>query len=290
MNNRVELSLTTDFDGSVGLAEDVLQLASQAGFTHVHWCHHWCDDFIYTQPETEAIARMLEDNNLKLLDTHGSHSASGEKCWFSTNETYRRAGVELVKNRMEFTSELGGDCVVMHGPEVHQPVNELETQISALNKSLDELEQFSSECHVRLALENSNMNYSDLLIPVIMSRSAEFLGFCYDSGHHNDKIPMETESQGLKRSALRNQLASRLLATHIHDNNGYADNHWIPFTGTADWDDIVSFLKLADYKKPVNLELSYPGMNKLSPMSKEKFVREAYHAALKLNEMISSPA
>ncbi len=286
--SKSELSLTTDFDESAGLAKEALELASIAGFTHIHWCHHWNDDFIYTDPEIEAIGELLSKNNLKLLDTHGTASGSGEKCWFSTNETYRRAGVELVKNRIEFTYKLGGDCVVMHGPVVHQPKDELDAQISALNKSLDELEEFASKYNIKLALENSYMNYADLLIPVIMNRPKEFLGFCYDSGHHNDKAPMETDQQRKEKTVLRNQLAERLYATHIHDNNGYADNHWIPFTGTADWDDIANFLKLANYKKPINLELSYPNMNKLQPMSKEEFVRQAYQAAERLNKMISN--
>ncbi len=284
----IELSLTTDFDGATGLAEDALSLAHLAGFTHIHWCHHWNDDFIYTSAEISAIGKLLEKNELQLLDTHGTASSSGEKCWFSTNEVYRKAGVELVKNRIEFTNKLGGDCVVMHGPSVHQPKEEFQAELACLNKSLDELEEFALKMNVRLALENSNMNYADLLIPVIMNRSPEFLGFCYDSGHHNDKIPYETPALRKEIDEMRNQLADRLCATHIHDNNGYADNHWIPFTGTADWGDIVGFIKLAKYKKPINLELSYPNMKRQCDMSKEEFVKQAYEAALKLNEMINS--
>ncbi len=284
----MELSLTTDFMESTGLAEEALRLAAQAGFTHIHWCHHWSDDFIYTEPEIEKIGKLLSDNNLKLLDVHGSHSASGEKCWFSTNETYRRAGVELVKNRIEFTYRLGGDCVVMHGPAAFQPKEDFKAQLSALNKSLDELEEFAHNRNIKLALENSNTNYADLLIPVIMNRSKDFLGFCYDSGHHNIKILLnETEQVRKELNEMRNQLADRLLATHIHDNNGYADNHWIPFIGTIDWNDVVEFLKLANYKKPINLELSYHNTNRLIPMSKEEFVKRAYEAGIKLAKMIS---
>ncbi len=288
MNEKVQLSLTTDFAGATGLAQEALKLASQAGFTHIHWCHHWNDDFIYTEPEIEAIGQLLTENNLSLLDTHGSSSASGEKCWFSTNETYRKAGVELIKNRIEFTYKLGGDCVVMHGPIVHQPKTTFQAQLAALNKSLDELEKFARDKNIKLALENSIMNYADLLIPTITSRSPEYLGFCYDSGHHNDKIPQETEEMRKAKNEMKNQLADRLFATHLHDNNGYSDNHWIPFTGTADWNDIANFIKSANYSKPINLELSYPNAIKVSPMSQEEFVKQAYQAALKLNDMIKT--
>jgi len=48
----------------------------------------------------------------KLSDTHGSEGT--EKFWYSPHEYARLAGVELVKNRIDFTARLGGDAIVMH--------------------------------------------------------------------------------------------------------------------------------------------------------------------------------
>jgi len=107
-------SLTSDFIDCTGPTDSCLRLTARGGFTHVHWCHHWNDDFIYTETEIDEIARQLSEYNLKFLDCHGS--AGIEKDWRSTCESRRQAGVELVKNRVEFTARLGGDCVVLHGP------------------------------------------------------------------------------------------------------------------------------------------------------------------------------
>jgi len=271
-------SLNTGVIRVTGPTEDVLRMTAKAGFTHVHWCHHWCDDFVYSEPEIEEIARQLAQNGLKLANTHGS--AGAEKCWFSPRRSCRLAGVELIKNRVALTARLGGDCVVMHGPEAFQPKEKFEAQRSAMEASLDELEDDCHDCGIRLALENFSraMDYERLLPPTIEARSPEYLGFCYDSGHHNiDVVP---EERGRKND-IRDRLAERLLVVHISDNNGYEDNHWLPFTGTMDWADVRHFLHLAHYEKPLTLELSFPRSDVPTP---EAFIRKAYAAAVRLQK------
>ena len=284
--NKTEVSFTTDFITTEGLADDALEMSARAGFTHIHWCHHWCDDFIYTEPEIEHIKCSLAKNGLKLSDTHGTHSGSGEKCWYSTNETYRLAGVELVKNRIDFTFKLGGDAVIVHGPNPRQPADGFNAEYKALNKSLDELESYARDRGVKIALENCNSNYENLLLPVILGRPAEYMGFCYDCGHHNQIAPNETPERRLVRDGLRNELSERLVIVHLQDNDGVHDSHWIPFNGEMDWNDVVGFLKLANYKKPLNQEVSYANMSKKKTLTPEEFVAEAYEAGLKLTRML----
>lgn len=283
---KTEVSFTTDFITTEGLGDEALEMSARAGFTHIHWCHHWCDDFMYTEPEIEHIMGSLAQNGLKLSDTHGSHSGSGEKCWYSTNETYRLAGVELVKNRIDFTFKLGGDAVIVHGPYPRPEPYDFDAELQALNKSLDELEAYARDRNVKIALENSNSNYENLLLPVILDRPAEYMGFCYDCGHHNQMAPNETPEQRLIRDGFRNELAERLVIVHLQDNDGVHDSHWIPFNGDMDWDDVVGFLKLADYKKPLNQEVSYASMSKKKKITPEEFVAEAYEAGLRLTAML----
>lgn len=199
-NEGTELSLATDFVGSTGPIERCLQLTALAGFTHIHWCHHWNDDFVYTEDQIDYTAEQLAENGLKLADTHGSNG--NEKCWISVCENERRAGVELVKNRIEFTARLGGDCLVLHPPSSFQPAPNLEAQMSAMARSLDELEAFCRDRGVRLALENATRwaDYQTCIIPVMEARPPEYLGFCYDSGHHNiDMIRDDRERAGKMR-------------------------------------------------------------------------------------------
>ena len=147
------LCLTTDYQSATGCPEPSLRVIAEAGFTHVHWCHQWNTDFLYSRPEIEQIARWLSGFGLQLLDLHGS--AGREKCWWSTRESERLAGVELVENRLRMIAELGGRTVVMHIPKSPPDAlkAEIRPQLDALRRSIDGLLPTIRQLHVRLALE-----------------------------------------------------------------------------------------------------------------------------------------
>ena len=66
-----QLSITTDYVSSTGSPEQPVRLIGEAGFTHLHWCHHFTGDFAYMPCEIDAIRRLMAANNVKLLDVHG---------------------------------------------------------------------------------------------------------------------------------------------------------------------------------------------------------------------------
>ena len=109
------LSITSDYCQSTGNPEPYLRRIARAGFSHVHWCHQWNTDFFYSKPEIEQIAAWFEEYQLSLLDLHASHGQ--EKNWGSEHEYARLAGVELVKNRIEMATRLGGEVIILHLPE-----------------------------------------------------------------------------------------------------------------------------------------------------------------------------
>ncbi len=73
------LSMTSDYVTSTGCPEPYLEGIAQAGFSHVHWCHQWCTDFLYSDSEIHQITEWFERFGLKLLDLHAS--AGQEKNW-----------------------------------------------------------------------------------------------------------------------------------------------------------------------------------------------------------------
>ena len=46
-NASMKIAAATDFAGSTGDPDLSLRALAEAGFTSLHWCHHWCDDFLY---------------------------------------------------------------------------------------------------------------------------------------------------------------------------------------------------------------------------------------------------
>ena len=113
------LSMTTDYMADTGSPEPYLRRIAEAGFTHVHWCHHWNTDFAYDDCELEQIECWLHRYNLQVTDLHAS--AGKEKAWGSLREYERLAGVELVANRIATAERLGADVIVMHLPDLKDP-------------------------------------------------------------------------------------------------------------------------------------------------------------------------
>ena len=75
-----------------------LRLIGEAGFTHLHWCHQWNTDYLYSTYEIAQYKKWLQEYGLKLLGIHGSMGQ--EKMWFSFDEYQRKSGVLLVLNRI----------------------------------------------------------------------------------------------------------------------------------------------------------------------------------------------
>lgn len=100
-----EIAVNTDFLCSTGSPEPHLRAIAEAGFTHLHWCHQWNTDFLYSRSEWAQYARWFHEFDLKLLDIHGSQGV--EKCWHSPVEYERQAGVELVVKLLAGSSYKG---------------------------------------------------------------------------------------------------------------------------------------------------------------------------------------
>lgn len=83
---------------------------------------------------------------------------------------------------------------------------------------------------------------------------AEVLGFCFDTGHAN--------LIGLDFEAFITTLDYRLKVLHIHDNDGIADLHQIPFTFTktrdnrssTDWDGLIRGLRTVSFDQMLSFE------------------------------------
>ncbi len=230
------LSMTTDYVHDSGSPELYLRRIAEAGFSHLHWCHHWNDDFLYGDAEIDQIRRWLDEFGLRLNDLHAS--AGVEKRWSSPVEYERLAGVELVQNRIEMTARLGGDVIILH--MAAQPADDaMQTAFwDPIRRSLDSLQPFSRDHGVRIALENLTDGNFATVRAVLEHYSPEFVGLCYDSGHGNITGDGLDQLESLKQ---------RLIALHLHDNDGNGDDHLPLFSGTVYWP------RLAGHHRPLHV-------------------------------------
>jgi len=239
------LSLATDYAADSGCPEPALRGMARAGFTHVHWCHHWSSDFLYSRCEIDQIARWLEEFGLTLIDLHGS--AGREKHWGSEREYERLAGIELVANRIEMTGRLGGDAVVMHLPKEPDDAAQQGAYWDRTRRTLDALAPTASAHGVRIALENVAPSNHASISRVLELYPPDYIGICYDSGHGN----MTGDGIGWLEAH-----ADRLVAVHLHDNDGVNDQHRLPGLGTVDWARLMRVIAGSSYSKPLSMEVS----------------------------------
>ncbi len=240
------LSITSDYASGTGCPEPCLRRIAAAGFTHVHWCHQWCTDFLYTASEVVQIGRWFAELGLELTDVHGSHGK--EKAWGSCAEYERQAGLELIRNRIRFASELGSDVVIMHLPG--RPVDpQSDPEFDArLHDSIDSLLPDLAEHGVRLAFENMARDDFGLIRQLLADYPADRIGVCYDAGHGN-----MGDAQGLNHLET---VKDRLISVHLHDNDGQSDQHLPPFCGTVDWPGLARIIVGSSYSKPLSFEVA----------------------------------
>jgi sugar phosphate isomerase/epimerase len=242
----------------------------------VHWCHQWCTDFLYSPWELRQIKRWLKKYSLAILDIHAS--AGREKYWASTREWERRAGLELVKNRLDMAARLDCDVIVIHFPRripgaIHRGLR----RWSQLYRSLDALAPYARQRQVRLAVENSFHDDFVDLRELFTYYSPDYLGLCYDSGHGN------IGGAGLEHLET---VKDRLLAVHLHDNDGEADWHRLPHLGTVAWPRLTDIITCSAYRKCLNLEVN---MANSGYNNERVFLREAFARGMALTSMVKVP-
>lgn len=238
---RAMLSMTSDYITDKGNPEEAIRMVAEAGFDAIHWCHHWSDDFIYTEAELEHIQANLKKYKLDVLWVHASEGQ--EKRWSSPVEYQRRAGVELVRNRIEMACILGTDAIVLHAPYL---AHDAEPFWNSVLKSLEELEGFALERKVAIAIENLPNDDFVGIDQLLAKFPPEFIGICYDSGHGNIG-----RGDGLAQMERRKD---RLIAMHLHDNNGFHDQHKNLFKGTIDWGRLAKIIAKSPCRDRLNLE------------------------------------
>ncbi len=265
---RIELGIATDFDGECAELERLKELLgkiTKAGFTHIHWCHEWDGDYIYSAYEMQQIREWMDEYGLRAKALHSTKGSRREisirgnhyrKDYTSDWEFNRKAGVELIKNRVDLAQCLGASEIVLHLYVPYIAIQEnpdvKENFYECVYKSMDELMPYCIQRNIRICLENLFDVPSKYMLEswdrLFAKYSPEFLGLCFDSGHAN--IIWGNEMiQVLRR------YADRLYAVHLHDNNGEADSHMIPGDGRIDWKSVMELLSESAYEGPLVLEL-----------------------------------
>lgn len=289
---KTELAIATDFAGESTELEqirDMLVSVAKAGFTHIHWCHEWDGDYIYSSYEMQQIREWMDQYGLKAKALHATKGSRRNvnirrehyrKDYTSDWEYNRKAGVELIKNRVDLAECLGAGEIVLHLYVPHFTIREnpgaKENFYACVCKSMDELMPYCTQKGVRICLENLFDMPGEYVMEtwdrLFAKYPPEFLGICLDSGHAN-------MIWGNEMTEVIRKYGDRLYAVHLHDNYGAADFHMIPGEGRIDWKSVMTALAQSAYEGPLVMELS------CEEKDTSLFLQKAYEAGLRLDRL-----
>lgn len=306
------LALGSIFAGETKNIEQLnntLKMISDAGFSHIHWCHEWGSEYIYSASEMLQIRDLLQDNKLQIFGIHASEGLyegdnskfryrseiQNRKSYSSQNEYNRQAGVDLIKNRVDLAHILGATEIVLHMQQPYMTFDEKPSYradyYTQVVKSFDELMPYCLEKNVRICLENclgtplhAQFYEFDTMFNLYPDN---FLGLCFDTGHGN---VVNSDCLSIAR-----RYKNRLILVHLSDNHGLQDDicwtdddkmgkcdeHQLPFAATFDWDGLAKILSDAPlYKLPCILETV------CKTDDKEQYLKDALTAGNKFSSMV----
>ncbi|SCZ81831.1 sugar phosphate isomerase/epimerase family protein [Acidaminobacter hydrogenoformans] len=217
--------------------EKRIELIRQAGFGATSlW---WEDEDMPYPTKREDMPRLVREAGLFLENIHVPFNDS-DALWSENNKDRET----VVKRHLEWLQ----DCAQHQIPMMVMHLSDRPDSEASMRqglKSLEVLTRAAEALGVVIAVENTRHN--DRVRFILESLPSESLGFCFDSSHH-----LLTDRGCFK---LLEDFGSRLAATHISDNDGLEDRHWLPGHGVIDWQGVSRAFPLG-YSGCLTLEVS----------------------------------
>jgi len=203
------------------------------------------------------LAAWFRDSEMQLHSIHSPMYSddvwgrSGPQAVITITEatkTRRIAMVDEIKRALELAESIPFRYMVQHiGVSAEEYGDH---KVDAAFNALDELSSFARQRGVEILLENipNGLSSAERLVNFLTVTHLK-LGFCFDAGHANMNEGIETAFRVME---------SRIRSTHLHDNDGKADQHLFPFLaegGTIDWNKTVELLRGHPEQYPLLLEL-----------------------------------
>ncbi len=195
-------------------------------------------------PDSPLNDRRAADYIKRLKDLRDEYALTYFQCHVpyprDSRESYESD--KAISRALEFSEELEIPIAVIH------PIKgTAEDNISYFNR-------FTENSNIRLAIENMESieeiySAEDLLAIV---QEVDRSGICLDVGHAN--------IIGLDIPSFIRKAGDKLIATHIHDNNGISDLHLLPGLGTIRWEEVMKAFR-ESYSGYINYEAMYFSRN-----------------------------
>lgn len=262
----MKLGIYTWF-GYVQPLRDTLHMVRDAGFDRVMlW---WGDSLAAYYGTQEETARWVREAGLEVDAIHVPYD--GVCRLWDADPIVRDGAFGELLGFAEDCARFGFPRLVAHVAS-HLEMPPLRT---------DSLEGFrrlarrTEELGVQAALENTAHNA--FLRLVLDDPACDALRFCLDTSH----AALRDGWEGLLRD-----YGSRLVCTHVSDNRGVEDDHFLPGRGSIDWQAVCVGLRDSGLRECLSLEVLADPVQ-METLTAPQFLAEAYAAADGLRQMIT---
>jgi sugar phosphate isomerase/epimerase len=238
--------------------EKYFELIKYVGFDGVTlwWDDSFGDDDFRSNPALARNAGLFVEN------IHAPFSLTNN-IWLDNHEG--NCLVESHLKQIEDCAEYEIPAMVVHLSSGNEPPLFNERGLDRIKRIVEKAERNN----IKIAFEN--LRKVEYLEYVLRHIPSPYAGFCYDSGHHHCWSPDVD---------LLTKYGDRLMAMHLHDNNGSGDQHRLPFDGTIDWASIMKQIKHTGYTGALALEAANIGYENLSS---DEFFKLMYERAERLS-------
>lgn len=263
------------------IMERMFRAASEAGFEHISMGFGSSRVFHTDgwKNEIERIKNLLSQYNLKCVQTHAPYYHL-----LISSETAEEEMETAIKRCIIATGMLGAECMALH------PRSSVNYNYSTKRAFEDNREYIldyiptAEQSDVIICLENLPVfpgmpgcffYSSDIeeLCELADSFNNKNIGICWDFGHA--ALTRTEQTQALK------MVGNRLKCTHVHNNFGQEDDHFVPYLGTIEWQKVMPVLGEIGYNGPLTLEINYTENDML-----ESYINHSYSCIDYLSKLV----
>lgn len=207
-----------------------------------------------------SLRRYVDELGVRVVHTHNLVAS------FVPDANINQERLHRAKIGLEISSILGAEHSVVHcissnawgfGRSNDEMLDENQKMYRALYDQ-------ARESRVRIALETFGVTAFEgekgldhFAVPERMMEAYEALpddirSFCFDSGHTHAASFSHGQMSVPEAVAYFGQ---RIKLLHLHDNNGYSDQHLLPGMGSIHWPDVFDALDAVGYDGVINYEV-----------------------------------
>lgn len=218
----------------------------------------------------EQMASRIREKGLFFDYAHAPDEGCND-LW--SDSAWRRGdALKQLRGHTAFCKKHTVPCLVIHitASKGGQPERSTDHGL----QTLSDLVKFAEDAGVVMAVENTQK--PEFLDFIFSQLNSPFLRFCYDTSH--DFL------YSTKPGELLSKWGHLLTVTHIGDNDGVVDRHWLPRKGVLPWDIVRRDFPVDTYEGFLNLEV-FPTDRQ---QEAGEFLQDAYESVLWLRRFLTS--